>query len=81
LLPERSERILRENIDKLHLMADALMKYETIDRLQIDDIMEGRIPRDPQGWEDQAPPSGGEAVDAAARPEETGGFGRPATQH
>jgi cell division protease FtsH len=78
---ERSERILRENIDKLHVMADALMKYETIDRLQIDDIMEGRDPRDPQGWEDQNPPSGGETVDVSARPDETSGFGRPAAQH
>jgi len=48
---ERSEQILRDNMEKLHLMADALMQYETIDRFQIDDIMEGRVPRPPQSWE------------------------------
>ena len=78
---ERSEQILRDNIDKMHVMADALMKYETIDRHQIDDIMEGRVPRDPQGWEDQTPPTGGPSADAPSRPEENPGFGRPATQH
>lgn len=55
---ERSERILRENLDKLHLMADALMKYETIDHFQIDDIMAGKTPRAPQHW-DETPPNGG----------------------
>jgi cell division protease FtsH len=46
----RAKKILAENTDKLHLMADALMKYETIDTPQIDDIMEGKVPRDPEGW-------------------------------
>ncbi|MNF13480.1 ATP-dependent zinc metalloprotease FtsH [compost metagenome] len=32
-------------------MADALMKYETIDAEQIDDIMAGRTPREPRDWE------------------------------
>jgi len=32
----------------LHAMADALMEWETIDRLQIDDLMEGRKPRPPK---------------------------------
>ena len=54
---ERSEQILQNNLDKLHLMADALIRYETIDRFQIDDIMEGRTPRPPQNWE-QNPPDG-----------------------
>ena len=48
----RSEKILKENIDKLHLMADALIKYETIDADQIDDIMQGKVPRPPSGWDD-----------------------------
>ncbi|MFT5426552.1 MAG: cell division protease FtsH [Gammaproteobacteria bacterium] len=48
----RSEKILKENIDKLHAMADALMKYETIDANQIDDIMSGKEPRVPEGWDD-----------------------------
>jgi cell division protease FtsH len=82
---ERSEHILRENMDKLHAMAEALMKYETIDRMQIDDIMEGREPREPQSWSDQKPPAGGETTGGnASKPkssDESGSFGRPAAQH
>tara|TARA_R110002072_G_scaffold93607_5_gene207411 strand:- start:29864 stop:31792 length:1929 start_codon:yes stop_codon:yes gene_type:complete len=48
----RSEKILKENEDKLHLMAEALIKYETIDSDQIDDLMEGKTPRPPSGWDD-----------------------------
>ena len=46
----RTTKILTENIDKLHAMADALMTYETIDVPQIDAIMEGREPPPPAGW-------------------------------
>ena len=55
------QAILEENMDKLHAMAEALIKYETIDADQIDDIMEGREPRPPAGWDDdsQARPGGG----------------------
>ena len=49
---KRSEKILKKNIDKLHLMADALIKYETIDTAQIDDIMKGKVPRPPSDWDD-----------------------------
>ena len=34
------------------MMADALMKYETLDADQIDDIMSGKQPRDPEGWDE-----------------------------
>jgi cell division protease FtsH len=65
-------------------MAEALMKYETIDHYQIDDIMEGKVPRAPQSWEDTPPPSssgqsGSGAKDATA--DEAGSLGKPATQH
>ena len=49
---QRSFDILTEHTDKLHLMADALMKYETIDSSQIDSIMEGKEPGPPQDWSD-----------------------------
>ena len=49
---QRSRKILLDNLDKMHKMADALIKYETIDSAQIDDIMEGRTPRPPQDWSD-----------------------------
>lgn len=49
---ERAQTILKENMEKLHTMAEALIKYETIDSEQIDDIMAGKTPRPPSGWED-----------------------------
>ena len=51
----RTSQILRENIDKLHIMADALLLYETIDARQIDDIMNGRPPSPPTGWSPGGP--------------------------
>lgn len=45
-----AKQILMDNRDKLDAMADALMKYETIDAEQIDDIMAGRTPREPRDW-------------------------------
>ncbi|MGZ7455663.1 ATP-dependent zinc metalloprotease FtsH [Pseudomonas sp. Ma2-10] len=45
-----AKQILTDNRDKLDAMADALMKYETIDADQIDDIMAGRAPREPRDW-------------------------------
>ncbi len=53
-----AKKILEENADKLHLMAQALMLYETIDAGQIDDIMAGREPREPKDWGG----TGGDAV-------------------
>lgn len=47
----RATQILEDNLEKLHTMADALMKYETIDSDQIDDIMEGRAVREPKEWD------------------------------
>ncbi|MFN7781345.1 MAG: ATP-dependent zinc metalloprotease FtsH [Lysobacterales bacterium] len=47
---DRTRQILTENIDKLHVMADALLTYETIDAKQIDAIMEGRQPPPPSDW-------------------------------
>ncbi len=60
---DRSRRILKENVDKLHAMAEALMKYETIDAGQIKDIMAGRTPQPPEDWDDDSSTSsGGSAV-------------------
>ncbi|NOX08605.1 MAG: ATP-dependent zinc metalloprotease FtsH [Gammaproteobacteria bacterium] len=47
---QRAETLLKENEDKLKTMAELLLKYETIDHLQIDDIMAGKPPRPPAGW-------------------------------
>lgn len=49
---QRAETILKDHMDILHNMAKALMQWETIDRLQIDDLMEGKDPRPPQDYDD-----------------------------
>lgn len=48
---DRAKRILEENVDILHTMKDALMKYETIDADQIDDLMNRRDVREPRDWQ------------------------------
>ena len=88
---ERAAGILNEYVDKLHAMAQALIKFETIDSDQIHDIMEGRDPRPPAGWSDDSEPgrpSGGGAIAARlqgrALLEASGGetpIGGPAGQH
>jgi len=50
---KRAKEILKKHKKELKVMADALMKFETIDREQITDIMEGRSPKPPEGWEDR----------------------------
>lgn len=54
---KRADKILRENITKLHAMAEALIKYETINVEQIRDVMEGKPAREPRGWSDTHKPS------------------------
>jgi cell division protease FtsH len=63
---ERAEKILKENEDILHAMADALVKYETIDKAQLDDLLSRKPVRPPQGWEDPSPPQGGAKGDSRA---------------
>lgn len=46
----RTQQLLTANIAKLHVMADALLQYETIDAQQIDEIMDGKIPGPPKDW-------------------------------
>lgn len=48
-----SRKTLEGNIDKLHLMAEALIKYETIDEAQIQEILEGKEPTPPIDWVDE----------------------------
>ncbi len=52
---QRAEQILKDNEDILHSMSNALMKYETIDKYQIEDLMDRKPVRDPQGWDDTPP--------------------------
>ena len=48
---QRAENLLKENMDILHAMKDALMLYETIDAKQIDDLMERREVRPPADFD------------------------------
>ena len=79
---QRADRILKENLEKLHVMAKALMKYETIDATQVKAIMDGNEPGPPADWDDSSepsPPGDGSATaesDAAA-----GNIGGPAQEH
>lgn len=43
-----ARKLIEENQDKMHKMANALLEWETIDREQIDDIMAGNDPRPPK---------------------------------
>jgi cell division protease FtsH len=80
----RAKAILETDLEKLHKMAEALMRYETIDEAQIKDIMAGNEPRPPQGWDDAtvtppgAPPP--PSAEADKKPG-LGGVGTPAGQH
>ncbi|NBB92749.1 MAG: ATP-dependent zinc metalloprotease FtsH [Gammaproteobacteria bacterium] len=65
---QRAKQILTEKDEQLHLMADALMRYETIDSKQIDQIMNGEEPDPPEGWGDSEPPSGGDGDDKGEEP-------------
>jgi cell division protease FtsH len=76
-----SERLLKENREKMDLMADALMQYETIDAAQIDDIMAGRKPRPPAGWDNPNRPSGGAEAPADDDGKRAGPIGGTAGEH
>jgi cell division protease FtsH len=80
---QRTRDILTDNIDKLHTMADALIKFETIDAEQIDDIMSGRTPRPPADWDESEPRAGGTKGRAKADEGKgsEGTLGTPAGQH
>ncbi len=84
----RAETTLKQNLEKLHLMAEALIKYETIDSNQIGDIMEGRPARKPVDWDDED--SGGstrsalhdsDETDKKAEKKSDGPIGGPASTH
>lgn len=64
-----ARQILTDNRDKLDAMADALMKYETIDADQIDDIMAGRTPREPRDWSGGGSGPSGTTIAPDPRPE------------
>ncbi|WP_143889453.1 ATP-dependent zinc metalloprotease FtsH [Tepidimonas alkaliphilus] len=54
-----ARRLIEENKDKMHALAQALLEWETLDADQIDDIMAGRPPRPPKDITPPNPSSGG----------------------
>jgi cell division protease FtsH len=81
----KAAQILDDNRSRLELMKDALMEYETIDSLQIDDIMDDKKPRPPADWSDsdQSNDSGARKVEEKSKEEvdESGPIGGPASEH
>jgi cell division protease FtsH len=76
----RAKHLLETNLSKLHAMADALIRYETIGDDQIRDIMDGRDPRPPAGWEGGSKP-GDMPPTAPAEATPDLGVSAPAGQH
>jgi len=62
---QRAKEILVTNMDKLHMMAENLIKYETIDAKQIQEIMSGKEPTPPEDWVSSKPLDKSEPVNEA----------------
>ena len=79
----RSEQILKDNIDILHAMSDALMKYETIDKDQIADLMAGKTPQPPKGWDDHSSDNDNNTAQSSKedKPASDSKIGGPAGEH
>ena len=56
---DKATELLQSHRRQLDIMADALIKYETIDEAQIDQIMDGKIPDPPKDWSDPDDDDGG----------------------
>ena len=69
-----ASKLLDDNSEKLHMMADALMQYETIDASQIDDIMNGKPPQPPADWSDMG---GDQGQGSSAGQSEAGAGDKP----
>ena len=77
----RAQQILEGHMEQLHTMAEALVKYETIDEQQIKDIMAGKEPRPPSDWTDNPPPVPEEERPVAKGEKGTPPIAGPASQH
>lgn len=69
-----ARKLIEDNADKVEAMAQALLKWETIDADQIDDIMAGKPPREPKVSQPAgaAQPAAPAAVAAAASAQDNG---------
>ncbi|STY28042.1 cell division protease ftsH [Legionella wadsworthii] len=79
---KRAKEILVTNMDKLHLMAQSLIKYETIDLRQIQEIMSGKEPTPPEDWGSSKPLDGAEVISPSSeKPTEHEVSVNPAEEH
>ncbi len=78
---EKARQILEEHRDKLDMMADALMDFETIDADQIADIMAGKPPKPPADWTAGDKAKKPDDTDSAASEDAAGPIGDPAGEH
>jgi cell division protease FtsH len=72
--------LLEENHAKLEIMAEALLKYETIDSEQIDQIMDGKVPDPPKDWDDPGA-DGPRKTASEAEKDDNASIGGPIEQH
>ena len=79
---QKAKEILVAHMDNLHLMAESLIKYETIDAGQIKEIMEGKEPTPPEDWDSSKPLDKTEVVnDAPAKQLNEETIEKPAEEH
>jgi cell division protease FtsH len=78
----RAKELLESHLDELHAMSAALIKYETINLSQIQEIMAGKEPSPPADWDD-APDSDADSDkgEPKAEGEGAGSIGGPASEH
>jgi cell division protease FtsH len=86
LAHETAMGLVVANRDKLEIMTEALMKYETIDTKQIDQIMDGKVPDPPEDWDDSGSDGGKKASsksseDSSESSEDSASIGGPAELH
>ena len=80
-----AEQLLKDNMDILNSMADALMMYETLDADQIKDLMARKPPREPKDWHGSDDAGSGDASvekkEAKDGDDDKGSIGGPANTH
>ena len=83
---QRAEQILKDNMDILHAMSEALIKYETIDTDQIDQLMDRKEVSAPKDWTDDgddgaSSPKSSEEEKSKKEDKGDGSIGGPASLH
>ncbi len=63
----QAKKLLEDNVDILHSMAEALMKHETIDAMQVDDLMARREVREPGDYGDSYKPKDAKVIEPEAK--------------